>query len=152
MSTASASPEGTGTVLVGSLEITVTPMSKVEERSLRRQLLAGAERDATDYFTRCSRLLDAMRGQPAAHTEAVREIVRLTALGPKVPEEQLLEYRASPAGVAQELFLRGKKATPGLTLDGLAAVVTGANVEEVAGQMWDIVSGEGGGPAAPAPR
>lgn len=130
-----------GIVRVGTLEITVTPLTKTEERGLRRQLRAAAEATATDYFTRCARLLDAMKAQPAAHTEAVREIVRLTALGPKVSEEQLLEYRVSPAGVAQELFTRGKVATPGLDLAGLAAVVTEANVEDVAAQMWDIVSG-----------
>lgn len=141
MSTAQAPVGVTGIVRIGTLEITVTPMSKVEERSLRRQLRAAAEATATDYFTRCARLLDAMKAQPAAYTEAVREITRLTATGPKVSEEQLLEYRVSPAGVARELFVRGRTATPGLTAEGLAAIITEANVEDVAGQMWDIVSG-----------
>lgn len=134
---------GVGVVRVGDLEITVTPLAMVEERALRRLLLDRAAASATDYYTRCAKLLAAMKSQPVAYVEAVREITRLTALGPAVSEAQFDEYRDSPAGVAAELFARGRKATPGLTADGLAAAVTAANADDVADQMRRAVEGDG---------
>lgn len=142
MATADKTVGGVGVVRVGNLEITITPLTMVEERALRRQLRKAAEEEATDYFTRCAAMLAAMKSQPAAYMEAVREITRLTATGLKVSDEQFFEFRDSPAGVARELFARGKKATPGLDADGLAAIITKANVDDVIDQMEKAVKGD----------
>lgn len=132
---------GVGVVVVGTLEITVTPLTLAEERALGRQLRKAAKSETTDYFTRCAGLLKAMQAQPAAYLEAVREITRLTATGPSVSEDQFFEYRESPAGVARELFARGKKATQGLDLAGLSAVITDENVDAVIDQMRAVTDG-----------
>lgn len=142
---------GVGVVRVATLEITVTPLTMTEERALRRQLIAAAAAEATDYFTRCARLLAAMKAVPGAYLEAVREITRLTATGPALSDEQFFEYRESPAGVAKELFARGKKATPGLTPDALAAVITVVNVDDVLEQMGAAAAVEGDGPNVSTP-
>ena len=139
MGPAEAAAGGVGVVRVGDLLVTVTPLTLVEERALARLLRAEAEKHSADYFTRCAKLLQAMKAQPAAYLEAVREIVRLTATGPAVSDEQFVEFRASPAGLAHELYARGKKATPGLTREGLAAVVTDANCDDVGGQMVAVI-------------
>jgi hypothetical protein len=149
MSAADRIVGGTGVVRVGPLEVTVTPLTMNEERALRRQLRAAAEAAATDHFTRCAKLLAAMRSQPAAYAEAVREIVRLTATGPAVSDEQFFEYRNSPAGVARELFARGKRATPGLDADGLAAVITDANVDDVIEQLTAVIEAGDPNPSTP---
>lgn len=140
---------GCGVVHVGTLVVTITPLTMIEERALRRQLRSAAEKEATDYFTRCSRVLDAMRGQPAAYMEAVREITRIAATGPKLSDDQFFEFRTSPAGVARELFARGKRATPGLAADGLAAVITDANVDDVFAQMMAVVETGDPNPSTP---
>ncbi|HEY1191307.1 MAG TPA: hypothetical protein VGE74_26975, partial [Gemmata sp.] len=116
------------------------------ERALRRALLKAAEEHTGDYFTRCGKLLKAMQAVPAAYLEAVREITRLTATGPAVSEEQFFEFRQSPAGVALELFHRGRKATPGLTADGLASIITDANVDEVFEQLQAVLRGDAADP------
>jgi hypothetical protein len=140
---------GVGVVRVGNLEITVTPLKQWEERALSRQLRKAAREECSDYFTRCAGLLKAMQSQPAAYLEAVRELTRLSATGPTVSEDQFWEYRDSPAGVARELFARGKTATPGLDLAALSAVITEANVDEVLEQLRAAV--EGGDPKPSTP-
>jgi hypothetical protein len=140
---------GVGVVRVGNLEITITPLTMVGERSLGRQLRAAAEAAASDYFTRCAKLLAAMKGQPAAYKFAVERIVDNTCLGPKVSEDQFWEYRDSPAGAARELFARGKKATPGLDLASLAAIITDENVDDVIEQMKQVVKGDDPNPSTP---
>lgn len=139
----------TGIVTIGNLQITVTPLTMTEERALRRVLLKSAEQAATDYYTRCARLLDAMRTNPLAYTAAINKIVELTATGPKVSDEQFYEFRTSPEGVRIELFHRGRKATQGLTLDGLSAIITEANVDDVIGQLDEIA--ESANPKAATP-
>ena len=123
-----------GVVAVGDLKIALTPLGMAGERALDRLLAKGAEESA-DHFgkPRVRKLLAAMQGTPAAYAEAVREITR-QAIAP-VSASQVNQFRDSPAGVALELYHRGRKATDGLTLDGLAAVVTDANVDDVLAQL-----------------
>lgn len=130
-----------GVVRVGDMLVTLTPLTMIEERALRRGLVKAAEASVGNYFTRCAKLLKAMEAAPGAYLEAVREITRLTATGPTVSDEHFFEFRNSPAGVALELFRRGLKATPGLTAEGLAAAITEANVDDVLAQMRDILEG-----------
>lgn len=150
MSTAESAHGGVGIVRVGDLEITVTPLTIVEERALARVLRDEAEAAAGDYFTRCARLHAAMKKvDREAYLESVREITRIVATGATVSEQQLWEYRAGPAGLARELYHRGRKATPGLTLDGLRAVVTAENLDEVGAQLVAVL--ESADPNAPTP-
>ena len=130
-----------GAVRVGDLLVTVTPLKMVEERALRRVLIKAAADAAGDYFTRCAKLLNAMKSTPAAYFKAVERITELAAIGPTVSEDQLFEFRESPAGVQIELFHRGRKATQGLTLDGLRAIITEANVDDVLFQMQLVQEG-----------
>lgn len=136
MSQIDAMAGGTGVVRVGALEVTVTPLTIAEERALDRSL-SRAAKDAADPFAACAKFLDSLKPHPAAYLEAVRELTRLAA-SPGPTPEQFFEFRQSPAGVARELFLRGRKATPGLTAEGLAAVVTMANVDDVLDQLRAI--------------
>lgn len=138
-----------GAVRAGELLITITPLDMTGERALRRLLARAAAEAAGDYFTRCAKLLHAMRAVPGAYLEAVREITRLTATGPAVSDEQLFEFRQSPAGAALELFHRGRRATQGLTHEGLAAVITDANVDAVLGQLEAVLAGPD--PNSPTP-
>ena len=140
---------GCGVVRVGPLEVTVTPLTLSEERRLGRKLRRAAAEQSADYFTRCAKLLEAMRPQPAAYLEAVREITRLAATGPTVSDDLFFEFRESPAGAAIELYERGRKATPGLDLAALRAVVTDDNADEVLDQMRAAF--EGGDPNAATP-
>lgn len=130
-----------GMIRIDALEITITPLKQSEERALRRRLLKEAAEAAGDYFTRCAKLLAAMRSQPGAYLKAIETITTLTATGPTVSEDQLYEYRESPAGVALELYVRGKKATPGLELAGLRAIVTDANVDELIESLREVLEG-----------
>ena len=141
-----------GVVAVGDLRVTLTPLGIAGERALDRLLAKGAEGAAADPFTapRVRRLLAAMREEPFAYAEAVREITRQT-LAP-VTAVQVAEYRESPAGVAAELYHRGRRATDGLTPEGLAAVVTEANVDDVLLQLEALWEAARPNPAAPATR
>ena len=138
-----------GVVAVGDLKITVTPLGMAGERALDRLLAKGAEESAADHFSkpRMKKLLGAMQGTPA-YSEAVREITRQT-IGP-VSAAQIGEYRDSPAGVALELFHRGRKATEGLTLAGLVAVITEANVDDVLMQLDALWAAARPNPATPS--
>ncbi len=138
-----------GVVTVGELQVTVTPLTMIEERALRRVMEKEALTAATDYYTRSVKLLDAMRSNPFAYEIAIKQLVTLTATGPKLSDEQFYEFRTSPAGVAIELWHRGRKATPGLTLAGLQAVITEANADSVTFQLETIAESAGPKPATP---
>jgi hypothetical protein len=126
---------GVGVVRVGDLEVTVAPLPLSAESVLDRRLRRGAQERHGDYYTRCRAMLDAMADYPGDRLEAVREITRMTASGAAVSAAAVVDFRLSPEGVALELYARGRGATPGLTLEGLKAIITEANVDEVAGQL-----------------
>lgn len=134
-------------IRVGELEVVTAPLSQAEWAALRRQLRAEAEK-AGDYFTRSAKTLAAMkRLDPDAYRLAVQRIAELAASGPAVSDEQVYEYRESPSGVALELFVRGRKATTGLTRAALEAVITTENVDDILDQLSRV---EGGDPKATA--
>lgn len=134
---------GVGEVAVGPLSVTVTPLSQGDELRLARQLRAEAERLAGDGWTRCRPMLDAMSaaGAHADRMHAVAELVRSAKQKEPLSERAVFEFRSSAAGVVIELFARGKAATPGLTLDGLRAVVTEANAPDVFAAMMEVIQG-----------
>ena len=135
-----------GLIRVGDLEITVTPLSQIEELALDRQLRRGAEAEAGDHYTRCRAELDAMRDFPGDRLEFLREIARATLRKEPLSPAAVYEFRCSAAGVALELFARGRKATPGLALAGLRAVVTMENADQIAAALFELI--EGGDPKA----
>jgi hypothetical protein len=134
---------GVGEVAVGPLLVTVTPLSQGDELRLSRQLRAEAERLAGDGWTRCRAMLEAMTeaGAHADRMHAVAELVRSAKRKEPLSDEAVFDYRSSAAGVALELFARGKAATPGLTLDGLRAAVTEANAPDVFAAMMEVIQG-----------
>ena len=136
--------EAIGLVRIDAVEVTVTPLSQAEERSLDRALQRAAEADAGDHYTRCKPELDALKDSPADRIEFLREIARLSAKREPLSLAAMIAFRDSPAGVAIELYHRGRRATPGLTLAALRAVVTDVNVDEVASALLDLI--EGGDP------
>ncbi len=128
-----------GLIRVAGLEITITPLSQGEELLLDRTLRRAAQEAHGDLYTPCKPLLEAMRDAPADRLEAVREITRLTASRAGVSAAAVFDFRTSAEGLALEIFARGRRATPGLTLDGLRAVVTAANADEVAGALFELI-------------
>jgi hypothetical protein len=137
-----------GLVRVGPLEITVTPLSQAEEMALDRALRRGAEAAAGDLFTRCKAELDALKESPADRAEFLRELARLAARKEPVSATAFFDYRCSAAGVALELFHRGKRGTPSLTLAGLEAVITEASADEVAVGLLELLRGDPAGNAS----
>jgi len=139
MSQAEEKVGAVGLIRVAELEITVTPLEQFEELALDRELRKATEAEAGDHYTRCRPLLDAM---PAGdRLEAVREIVRLSATKAPLSEVAIFDFRCTPAGLAIELWWRGRKATPGLTREGLAAVITDENADRVAAGMFELLKG-----------
>lgn len=140
---------GVGTVRVGDLEITITPLSQAEETLLDRRLMKAGADLAGDNYTRCAGVLKAAEANPADRLEMVKEIARVTiGQGDKEGKAPLsgsafFEFRFGPDGLPIELLARGKRATPGLTLEGLRAVVTAANADEVAGQLIRVIEQKG---------
>lgn len=135
---------GVGAVRVGDLEITLTPLSQSEETLLRRRLRLASAEHAADNYTRCRDVLDAAKDSPADRSEMLREIARLTVSEGKgklpLDGAALFDFRLGPHFLPVELFARAKKATPGLTLEGLRAVVTEANADEVAARMLEVIA------------
>ena len=136
---------GTGVVTVGELEITITPLSQSEESMLLRKLRIASAEHAADNYTRCRGILEAAKEFPADRAEMVREVARTTiAAGKdKLPLDgaALFDFRFGPHFLPVELFTRGKKATPGLSLEGLKAVVTEVNADEVASALLEVIEG-----------
>lgn len=134
---------GVGVVDVAGVQVTIAPLSQKEERLLWRRLRKGAEQDqsSTSLFERpaVKRLLTSLQSVPAAYVESIRELTRLAAAADEVTETRLFAFRGSPAGVALELFERGRKATPGLDLAGLQALITDINADDVFEEMMAIV-------------
>jgi hypothetical protein len=130
-----------GEIHVGELVVTAMPLSQAEEMALDRALRKGAALAAGDPYTRARAALDAAKDSPADRLEMLREIARAAANGVRVTPETVYDYRTSPAGVALELYHRGRKATPGLTLAGLEAVVTEANCDAVSASLFDLIAG-----------
>lgn len=133
-----------GIVRVGDLEITVTPLSQAEEMALDRTLNRGAEVAAGDYYTRCKGILDATKDNPADRLEILREIARISIRREPLSVAEVYAFRESPEGVAVELFHRGRKATPGLTLQGLRTVITEVNCDEVGVGLMELLTGGDG--------
>jgi hypothetical protein len=131
-----------GLVRVGELEITVGPLSQAEELALDRELRKSAEAAAGDHYTRCKTLLDAAKDSPADRVEMLREIVRLTATKAGLSAAAMHDYRTGAAGVAIELYHRGRKHTPGLDRKGLAAVITEVNADAVAAALFELLVGD----------
>jgi hypothetical protein len=130
---------GVGTILIGTLEITISPLSQADEIKLDKKLRKAAESAAGDHYSRCKRELDAARDNPGDRLEMVREIVRRADRREKLGEPAFFEYRTGPEGTAQEVFARGKKSTDGLKLDALQAIITDENVDEVSAQLFEIL-------------
>jgi hypothetical protein len=133
-----------GEIHIDALAITVTPLSQSEEMALDRELRRAAEAAAGDHYTRCKPLLDAMTaaGAHGDRVEAVREMVRLSATKTPLSSAAFFEFRASPAGLATELFARGKKATAGLTKPMLEAVITEVNADAIAAKLYELLQGD----------
>jgi hypothetical protein len=144
MSQSESSPGAVGLVRVAGLEITVTPLSQAEETALDRALRRGAEAAAGDVYTRCRAELKALESAPGDRLEFLRELARLAARKEPVSPVAFFDYRSSAAGVALELYHRGKRATPGLTLAGLEAVVTEVNADEVYAALQELLRGREG--------
>lgn len=131
---------GTGTLVIGNLKITIKPIGYAEEARLMRELRKRAEEAAGDLYSRCKNLLAKMT--PEDRLEAVREIVRSEIQGVKLSLDAILQFRMTdPDWVAEEVYIRGKDATPGLTLEGLKAVINAYNAPEIFEQMIKIASG-----------
>lgn len=143
MSQSESTVGAVGMIRVAGLEITVTPLSQSEEMALDRALRKAAQEAAGDHFTRCKPLLDAMTAAQAHgdRLEAVREIVRMAGRVEPLSSTALWDYQNSAPGVALELYHRGRKATPGLTLAGLQAVVTEVNADEVSAALRELLRG-----------
>lgn len=133
-----------GLVRVGSLEITITPLSQADEMAFDRELRAAAGKAAGDYFTRCKPELDAMAaaGATGDRVEFLREIARMAGRKESLSAVALWDFQNSAAGLPIELWWRGRKATPGLDRAGLAAVITDANADEIAAGLRELLKGD----------
>jgi hypothetical protein len=134
---------GVGVVLVGALEITVTPLSAKEEKILDRQLAKAAEALSEDPYTAARKTLKAAESNPADRLVLLQEIAAAATRKQFLTVGEFNEYRMSSAGVALELFTRGKKATPGLVQKELAALVTEFNAEDIYDEMKTIITSKG---------
>lgn len=130
-----------GLIRIGELEITITPLSQAHELALDRQLRKGTEAALGDYYSRCRAELDAMREYPGDRLELLREIARMAVRKEPPSAVAVFDYRCSPAGLALELFSRGKRATPGLTLANLEAIITDINADEIAAALHELIAG-----------
>lgn len=132
-----------GLIRIDALEITITPIPQPEEMALDRALRKAAQEAAGDHYTRCKPLLDAMTtaGAHGDRIEAIREIVRMAGRVEPPSNAAVYDYRCSAAGVALELFARGKKATPGLSLASLEAIITPVNADMIAAKLFELLEG-----------
>jgi hypothetical protein len=132
-----------GDVLVGTLRVTIGPLSQAEETTLDKLLRKAAEAEAGDHYTRVKPMLAAAKDYPADRLEIIREATRNGVAKAKLGQAAFWEYRTSPAGTATELYHRGRKYTEELKEDALAAVITEANVDEVSEQLFAILNPDG---------
>lgn len=131
----------TGLIRVAGLEITIVPLTTAEELALDRELRKGAAAASADVYTRCRPELDALKEYPADRVEFLRELARIAARREGPSPTAIFEHQTSAAGVALELFSRGRKATPGLTLAAIEAVVTPVNAAEVFCAIQELLKG-----------
>lgn len=137
----------TGLIRVAGLEVTVTPLSQSEEIALDRALRRGVG----DVYTLAQPELDALKAHPADRLEFLRELARLAVRREPPSPVALYDFRCSPKGVALELWFRGRRATTGLTLAALEAVITEVNADEVAAGIQNLLDGADGPPGAEGP-
>lgn len=131
---------GAGVIEVAGLLVTITPLTWREELQLQRRLLQKAEEYYGDPYKRVAPMLAHMA--PADRQVAVQELVRLAVKKEPLAPEAIAAYRSTnPEWVAEETYLRGKKATQGLTLEGLKAVINEVNAPEVFEQLWRVITG-----------
>lgn len=129
---------GHGIVPVAGLQVYITPLSAEEELLLVREL----RRRAQEYY---GSPYQRVRGMLAELPEADRlvvlqELARAAIRKEPLSVDALDDYALSdPDWIAYELWLRGRKATPGLTLEGLSAVINPANALEVASALRQAV-------------
>jgi hypothetical protein len=135
---------GVGTVMVGTLEVTITPLSVIDERILDRKLLKAAQAAADDPYTEAAKTLKAAEANPAHLHVLLMEVAAIATRKKFLSVGEFDDYRRSPAGVATEIFARGHKATPGLAAKELAAVITEFNAEEIHEAMKEVIANKGG--------
>ena len=143
---------GVGVVHVGDMLVTVAPLSTLDEKKLWKTFRAAAIKRAKEETSslfdgpNVKRLLQSMAAaSPQAYLESVRELTRIAAdrdravAKGEIGEDEVFGFRASPQGVAIELFERGKASTPGLVLESLKAVITDANLDDVGTELYALI-------------
>lgn len=125
---------GHGTVEVGGLLITITPLSAHEELLLGRELRRRASQYYGSPYSRIKSMLAEM--SEAERVLVLQEMTRAAIRQDGLSWEALDEFATTnPDWVAYELYRRGRAATPGLTYEGLRAIINDSNVAEVAARM-----------------
>jgi hypothetical protein len=134
---------GVGVVVVATLEISIGPLSMTEEKLLNRRLQIAATAALEDPYTNAKKTLKAAEDNPLHLRILLAEIATIATRKPFLSVQDFDDYRQSPAGVAAELFARGKRLTPGLKETELATIVTAFNAEDVHESMMAIIADKG---------
>lgn len=108
------------------------------------ELEARKARGPGGLFSRMAPKLKWLRenGMGAEWTEAVQVITNLEAGNFKASEDEIFDFRRTPAGVAIEMWHRCRDAHPGTTLDEIRAVLTEVNAPDVYRRVQEIVRGD----------
>ena len=134
-----------GPVAVGPVAFHVLPLTVREEAGLLARLRRRAKEamGPGSYYTNAQPTLAwlAANGLHADRAVLLAEVARLVATAAPVSDDAAYDYRQTPDGVAEELFVRTRQTHPAATLEELKAVVTDFNAADVFHQMLAAVSG-----------
>lgn len=144
MSEQKAAAGAGGTVRLGDRAVYVAPLAIREEAALLDDLRRLAKEQQGDFLRPVEGLLDRLEKmktpQAAARAALILETVARMEARRELPgDDAAHEARRTPRGVALELWYRGRKAHPTLSLAELEAVVTEANAAAVHAAILDAL-------------
>lgn len=122
-------------ITIADRQFAILPLSIREENALLLELRRQAKNQmgAGGYFARSATALDWLKDQKrmAEFATAVARIAELEAQG-ELPQGDPVElYRATPAGVATEMFFRTRRTHAEVSLKEFESIIIEANAIEV---------------------
>jgi hypothetical protein len=133
-----------GVVKVGPLEFVAEELSIEGEAGILAHLRKRAKESLGpgSFWANALPALDWLRekNRPVEAAALTAETARLVATNAPVTDDQLWDYRETPDGVADELFLRTRRTHPNATRAEMRAGINEANALEVRLQMVEAVN------------
>lgn len=135
-----------GPVKIADRVFMVCKLSITKEDGLLQLLyrLAKEAYGPGGFFQRLQPKLEWMRqNMPYAMETALKQTTNNEELGVDVSPDEMMRYRATPKGVAREMFERSRETHPEIELSEWESIINEVNAHEVHLQILEVITDKG---------